>query len=114
MSQDPKPAPAPDTTAPTSMPPCFLGLNHLKLASHDIRTLQSFYTTVLPFTYLPHYDHYRADGSVFAVMFRHEPSGTLVEARQNSAQAAAQAGWDPVTWGSTPGPTWRSGRAGSM
>ncbi|KAK8071069.1 hypothetical protein PG997_011272 [Apiospora hydei] len=111
MPQETTPAaPAP---APTSMPRSFLGLNHLKLASHDIRATQSFYTTVLPFTYLPHYDHPRADGSVFAVMFRHEPSGTLVEARQNPQQAAAHVGWDPVTWGSTPGPTSRRGRAGS-
>ncbi|KAK7946726.1 uncharacterized protein PG986_011047 [Apiospora aurea] len=61
MSQETTTAPA-----PTSMPQSFPGLNHLKLASHDIRATQSFYTTVLPFT---------------------------------PAQAAAQVGWDPVTWG---------------
>ncbi|KAK8068068.1 40S ribosomal S3 protein0 [Apiospora saccharicola] len=81
------------------MPQSFRGLNHLKLASVDLGATATFYTTIFPFTYLPHYDHHRADGSVFAVMFRHEASGILVEARQNPAQAAAQVGWDPVTRG---------------
>ncbi|KAK8109862.1 hypothetical protein PG999_007999 [Apiospora kogelbergensis] len=105
------PPPPPETSI---KPPSLLGLNHLKLASHDILATRDFYTTVFPFTYLPDYDHRRADGSLFAVMFRHDvaPMGrvlgrgtatgtgnTLIEARQNSAQAKAQVGWDPVTWG---------------
>ncbi|KAK8102696.1 hypothetical protein PG984_015842 [Apiospora sp. TS-2023a] len=91
--------PADPATAHATMPQSFRGLNHLKLASVDLNAIATFYTTIFPFTYLPHYDHHRPDGSVFAVMFRHEASGILVEARQNPAQAAAQVGWDPVTWG---------------
>ncbi|KAK7972958.1 hypothetical protein PG988_007092 [Apiospora saccharicola] len=108
----PATAPADPATAPTTMPQSFRGLNHLKLASVDLGATATFYTTIFPFTYLPHYDHHRADGSVFAVMFRHEASGILVEARQNPAQAAAQVGWDPVTWGGRhPG---RPGGLGAM
>ena len=32
-------------------------------------------------------------------MFMHEPTKLIVEVRQNSKQAAAQRGWDPITWG---------------
>ncbi|KAK7974000.1 hypothetical protein PG989_015848 [Apiospora arundinis] len=105
-------APAPPAAEKPAKPPRLLGLNHLKLASHDILATRDFYTTVFPFTPLPAYDHRRADGSLFAVMFRHDlkPAGTgtgsgtgtgntLIEARHNSQQAAAQVGWDPVTWG---------------
>ncbi|KAK6856765.1 Glyoxalase/Bleomycin resistance protein/Dihydroxybiphenyl dioxygenase [Apiospora arundinis] len=71
-------APAPPAAEKPAKPPRLLGLNHLKLASHDILATRDFYTTVFPFTPLPAYDHRRADGSLFAVMFRHDlqPAGT--------------------------------------
>ncbi|KAK8073670.1 hypothetical protein PG994_004569 [Apiospora phragmitis] len=76
MPQETTTTAATDTPPATSMPPSILGLNHLKLASRNPHATQSFYTTVFPFTPLPHYDHHLADGT-----------------------AAAQVGWDPVTWG---------------
>ncbi|KAJ7677576.1 hypothetical protein B0H14DRAFT_2655997 [Mycena olivaceomarginata] len=52
----------------------------------------------LSFTHLAHFDHKRPSGELFAVILQHAPTGLLVELRLNPAQAAAQHGWDAVTW----------------
>lgn len=83
-----------------SQPPSnFLGINHIKLPSTDILRTYDFYTSIFPFKKVPEYEHYNANGGLFAVMFRHEPTALIVEIRKNTAQAQAQVGWDPIIWG---------------
>ncbi|KAM0255735.1 hypothetical protein ACHAQJ_005489 [Trichoderma viride] len=55
-------------------------------------TLRTF-----PLLALPQYDHYNEDNIIFGAMFWHEPTKLIVEIRQNSRQAEAQGGWDPIT-----------------
>jgi len=80
-------------------PRSFNGVNHLKLASSDIWKTHDFYTKIFHFTPLPHYNHYTPEHKLFAVMFEHTPTKLIVEVRYEPTQAAAQKGWDPVTWG---------------
>ena len=87
------------TSTGTAMPASFLGVNHLKLPADDIEKTVSFYTSVFPLTFIPQYQHYDKTGKLFASMLRHEPTGLIVEIRLNTKQAAAQRGWDPVTYG---------------
>ncbi|KAJ3013386.1 hypothetical protein HKX48_005796 [Thoreauomyces humboldtii] len=76
-----------------------LGLNHIKLATSSITKSHDFYTRILPFTPLPQFDHVTPEGGLFAKMVQHQPSRILLELRYHPEQAAAQIGWDPVTWG---------------
>jgi len=76
----------------------FHGIDHLKLPAKDIRKTLEFYTTVFPFTPCPEWDHRTPEGDLFAVMFKYEPTGLIVEVRKNEKQAEAQQGWDPITW----------------
>ncbi|KAJ7441933.1 Glyoxalase/Bleomycin resistance protein/Dihydroxybiphenyl dioxygenase [Mycena galericulata] len=88
----------PSTPAVTQPPP-ILGIDHLKLPTSSIATKLEFYTTILPFTHLAHFDHRHVDtGETFAVILQHTPTDLLVELRLNPAQAAAQRGWDAITW----------------
>ncbi|CAM6113161.1 unnamed protein product [Calypogeia fissa] len=83
-----------------SMPQSFSGVNHLKLPAHSIRKTHDFYTRVFPFKPIPQFDHFTPDHKLFAKMISHEHSTKLlVEIRYAPAQAAAQKGWDPITWG---------------
>ncbi|KAJ7698346.1 hypothetical protein B0H17DRAFT_978360 [Mycena rosella] len=76
-----------------------LGIHHLKFPTSSIAAKLAFYTTVLAFTHLPHMDHRRpGTGELFGVLLQHAPTALLVELRHNPAQAAAQRGWDAVTW----------------
>ncbi|KAF7973458.1 hypothetical protein HWV62_15044 [Athelia sp. TMB] len=89
----------PSTATAPAMPASFLGINHLKLPANDIIATRDFYVSHFPFTYLPQYDHFTPEHTLFAVMIMHEPTKLIVEIRHHPAQAAAQRGWDPVTWG---------------
>jgi catechol 2,3-dioxygenase-like lactoylglutathione lyase family enzyme len=88
----------PITPNQVAMPKSFLGVHHIKLPAHDLRKTYEFYTNNFPMTPLPHFDHIDKHGNLFAQLFRHEPTGTLIEIRQHRPQAAAQKGWDPITW----------------
>ena len=81
------------------MPSSFNGVNHLKLASNNIKATHDFYTKVFPFAPQPQYDHFTPNHQLFAKMFMHEPSKLIIEVRYEPSQAAAQKGWDPVTYG---------------
>jgi catechol 2,3-dioxygenase-like lactoylglutathione lyase family enzyme len=85
--------------AQPSMPTSFNGINHLKLPVFSIQKTHDFYTKIFPFTPLPQYDHFTPDHELFAKMFQHEPSKLIVEVRYVPSQAAAQKGWDPITYG---------------
>jgi len=76
----------------TSQPPPLLGLHHIKLAATDLTTTLNFYTTILPFQPLPSFNHYDKNNTLFAVLFQHPASKTLVEVRKNTGQAKAQVG----------------------
>ncbi|KAJ6564714.1 hypothetical protein B0H19DRAFT_1259131 [Mycena capillaripes] len=89
--------PAPQTS--NDQPPPILGVDHLKLPTSSLTAKLEFYTSILPFTHLKHFDHRRAgSGELFAVMLEHTQTALLVELRHNPAQAAAQRGWDAITW----------------
>jgi hypothetical protein len=94
---------ATSTTGPTKSaakpPRSFVGIDHLKLPVHSLRRTLEFYTTIFPFVHAPHYDHFTPEHQLFAQMFIHEPTKLIVEMRYNPDQAAAQRGWDPITWG---------------
>jgi catechol 2,3-dioxygenase-like lactoylglutathione lyase family enzyme len=81
------------------MPKSFNGINHLKLPCFNIRKTHDFYTKILPFKALPHYDHFNPQKELFAKMAMHEPTKTIVEFRYVPEQATAQKEWDPITWG---------------
>jgi catechol 2,3-dioxygenase-like lactoylglutathione lyase family enzyme len=81
-----------------TQPPPILGVDHIKIPTASVPAKLAFYTSVLSFTHLAHFDHKRPSGELFAVILQHAPTGLLVELRLNPAQAAAQHGWDAVTW----------------
>jgi catechol-2,3-dioxygenase len=78
------------------------GINHIKIPATDIFKTRNFYADILGLEYLPALDHKSKDGDLFAVML-HFPQGSAtqhwIEIRLNPAQAEAQKGWDPVTYG---------------
>jgi catechol 2,3-dioxygenase-like lactoylglutathione lyase family enzyme len=85
----------------TSRPPVALhvkGLHHIKLASSNVLATQKFYTSILSFTPLPQFNHYTPDHKLFAVMFAHQATNTIIEARYSPSRAALEKGWDPITW----------------
>jgi catechol-2,3-dioxygenase len=81
------------------MPPSFNGIHHLKLPCHSITATHDFYTRILPFEPQPQYDHLNVAGQLFAKIFLHKASNLLIEVRYHPAQATAQKGWDPITFG---------------
>lgn len=89
-----------DSKTQLQRPPLsFRGIDHLKLPSLSITKTHDFYTTIFPFTPLPQYDHFTPEHKLFAKMFYYEPHKLIVEVRYVPEQAAAQKGWDPITWG---------------
>lgn len=88
-----------DTATKPNGPRSFTGVHHLKLPSKNILKTQEFYTKILHFTPVPNYSHYNLENKLFAVMFRHEPTNLLVEARYEPECSEAEKGWDPIVWG---------------
>lgn len=89
-----------DSKTPLQRPSLsFRGIDHLKLPSSSITKTHDFYTKIFPFTPMPQYDHFTPDHKLFAKMFYYEPHKLIVEVRYVPEQAAAQKGWDPITWG---------------
>jgi catechol 2,3-dioxygenase-like lactoylglutathione lyase family enzyme len=88
------------TTSPAqSQPPPILGIDHLKLPTSSIAPKLAFYKGILGLTHLSQFDHRHADThELFGVILQHTPTSLLVDLRLNPAQAAAQRGWDAVTW----------------
>lgn len=88
----------PSQAGPDQSPP-ILGIHHLKLPTSSLEAKLKFYTSILPFTHLTHFDHRRVgSGELFAVMLEHPQTNLLVELRHNPTQATAQRGWDAITW----------------
>ncbi|KAJ7137510.1 Glyoxalase/Bleomycin resistance protein/Dihydroxybiphenyl dioxygenase [Mycena crocata] len=86
------------TSVPTKAPP-ILGIDHLKLPTASLPAKLAFYTDILSFTHLEHFDHRRPNsGELFGVILQHTPTDLLVELRLNPAQATTQCGWDAITW----------------
>ena len=83
----------------TAMAASFHGVNHLKLPCFSINKKHDFYPKILPFTPLPQYDHFTPDHKLFAKMCEHAPTKLIIETRYVPSQAAAQKGWDPITYG---------------
>lgn len=81
------------------MPSSFKGINHLKLPCQSINVTHDFYVNVFPFTPLPQYDHFTPNHELFAKMFTHAATQLIVEVRYCPNEAAAQKGWDPITYG---------------
>ena len=81
--------------------PRIWGINHIKLAASDILRTKEFYGNIIGLNHLPHYDHRNKQGELFALMhsMTHVSTTLLFEIRHNEAQAQAQKGWDPITWG---------------
>ncbi|KAF8172530.1 Glyoxalase/Bleomycin resistance protein/Dihydroxybiphenyl dioxygenase [Mycena galopus ATCC 62051] len=80
-------------------PPPISGIDHLKIPTSSLDAKIAFYTSILPFTHLRHFDHkYARSSEVFAVILQHPQTQLLVELRLNPEQAAKQKGWDAVTW----------------
>lgn len=87
--------PAPPISKPTNP----VTIHHLKLAATDVAVTHTFYTTILPFTDVPTLAHRTPSGRLYGAFFTTTVGGLLVEVRENAAQAQAQKGFDPVTWG---------------
>ena len=78
------------------------GINHIKIPAKDTIKTKDWYVNTLGLEYLPELDHKRQNGELFAVMLKFpegSPTTHWVEIRLNPAQAEAQKGWDPVTYG---------------
>ncbi|KAL3595615.1 hypothetical protein FPOAC2_09963 [Fusarium poae] len=91
---------APDKETPNATKPkSFTGINHLKLPCHDIIKTGQFYETLFHLDRVLKYNHYTPDHKLFAIMLEHKPTKLIVELRHVPAQASAQKGWDPITWG---------------
>jgi catechol 2,3-dioxygenase-like lactoylglutathione lyase family enzyme len=80
-----------------SRPQSFMGVHHLKLATADIPKAIDFYTSILPFEHVLHYDHKDENDTLYAAILSYATANLLLEVRKNSQQAAAQEGWDPIT-----------------
>lgn len=77
----------------------FLGIHHIKLPATNLDQTVTFYTTHLPFTYIPTLDHIDAStGNPYAKILKHESSGTTLEIRDAPEQAEKERHWDPITW----------------
>ena len=88
-----------NASSKTAMPASFHGVNHLKLPCFSIKKTHDFYTTILPFTPMPQYDHFTPDHELFAKMCQHASTKLIIETRYVPSQAEAQKGWDPITYG---------------
>ncbi len=80
------------------MAPRIHSIHHLKFAVADLARAQAFYEGVFEAKRLTHFDHKRPDGELFAIIMDLPNLGTMLELRRNPGQAAAQKGYDPVTF----------------
>ena len=81
--------------------PFLWAINHLKLATTNIRRTQEFYCDIMGMEYLTQYDCYDQHGQLVSAMIRlkhTEEYATLIELRYNESQALAQMGMDPITY----------------
>jgi catechol 2,3-dioxygenase-like lactoylglutathione lyase family enzyme len=78
--------------------PALAGLHHLKFAVSDLDASLAFYEAALGARRIAAFDHRRHDGTVYAVILDVPGLGTYLELRQDRDAAAAQAGFDPVTF----------------
>ncbi|KAI0879542.1 hypothetical protein GGS24DRAFT_1614 [Hypoxylon argillaceum] len=74
-----------------------LTIHHLKLPATDLAKTYDFYTNILPLQAIPSLNHYTASGKLYGAIFSNG-AGLLVEVRESAQQAAAQKGFDPITW----------------
>ncbi|KAI1164599.1 hypothetical protein F5B18DRAFT_614618 [Nemania serpens] len=87
-------SPSPTPGRPTGL----LTVHHLKLPATDLVKTYEFYTNVLPFQATPSLNHYTASGKLYSAIFSNG-ANLLVDIREDAKQAAAQKGFDPITWG---------------
>lgn len=81
--------------------PFIWGINHLKLATADIRRSQDFYCKIMGMESLPQFDYYNQQAQLISVMVRlkhTEEHATLIELRHDESQALAQFGIDFITF----------------
>jgi catechol 2,3-dioxygenase-like lactoylglutathione lyase family enzyme len=84
-------------TAMTSTPAPLRGVHHLKIAVSDLSRSVDFYTAVFGARRITEADHVDAAGRLYACILDVAGLGTLLELRLDPGQAAATAGFDPVT-----------------
>lgn len=90
--------PAARPTTPPSAPR-LAGIHHLKFAVADLARSQRFYEIALNAARIARFDHLRPDdGRLFGIVMDVPGLGTFLELRLNPLQAAAQAGFDPITF----------------
>jgi catechol 2,3-dioxygenase-like lactoylglutathione lyase family enzyme len=83
---------------PVPIPPALSGIHHVKLPVADLEAAIDWYGRVLGAERLGHLDHHDGDGALYAVIVRLPGLDVPVELRQAPAEAAATAGYDPVTF----------------
>ena len=49
--------------------------------------------------HIPSLNHYTPEHKLYAVLFQHPATKTIIELRHDPTQAGVQKGWDPITWG---------------
>ncbi len=81
---------------PDDARPYVAGIHHLKIAVSDLAVSLPWYERALGASRLPQYDHVLPGGDPFAYILKIPGLGTLLELRMAPAQAARQAGFDPI------------------
>ncbi|MDL5156213.1 VOC family protein [Actinomycetospora termitidis] len=79
------------------MTPPLRDIHHVKLPVTDLTRSIDFYTAVFDAHRLTEADHLDDDGRLYAVILRVPGLSPLVELRLDPEQAAAHAGFDPLT-----------------
>ncbi|KAF2102767.1 Glyoxalase/Bleomycin resistance protein/Dihydroxybiphenyl dioxygenase [Rhizodiscina lignyota] len=82
-----------------SQPPAIAKVHHIKFPCSDIDAALKWYTDVLSARRIEQFDHFKADGSVFAYILDMPLFGNInLELRLDADHAEKQRGHDPVTW----------------
>jgi catechol 2,3-dioxygenase-like lactoylglutathione lyase family enzyme len=85
-------------TATQQSTPRLAGIHHIKFPVSDLARSQRFYEMALSAKRVHQFDHRRpGDGTLFGIVMDIPGLGTFLELRLNPQQAAAQAGFDPIT-----------------
>lgn len=83
---------------PTPIRPQVLGIHHWKFAVSNLSLSLAWYERVLGAHRINSLDHFRSDGSRFAVICEMKDwGGVFLELRENAVKALDDRGWDPVT-----------------